>query len=225
MSLLTWHSLVFLIPIVLAAALLVGSALGLAEAEADADADADGDAHAEVDGDADGDAHADVEHDAAPEISLIGLLGVGRVPLSLLVTTLLLAFGGIGLVLEYLLAPYLSLGVAAWIALGVASVLAPVMTGCSARFIARWVPTTETYVTSAGDLVGCVGVVEIGIDERFGIVRVLDAGGTQIKIRCHSTSGPIQRGERALVIDYESSTRDYLVEKEPDFIGQKEQAS
>lgn len=213
MSLLTWHSLVFLIPIVLASALLMGSALGLMDA----------DAHPETDTDTDTD--ADTETDTDTELSLMSLLGVGRVPLSLLVTTWLLAFGGIGLVLEYLLVPQVGLTVGAWIALGVATLLGPIVTGFSARFIARWVPTTETYVTDAADLVGSIGTVEIGIDERFGIVRVLDAAGTLIKIRCHSTTGPIPRGERALVIDYESSTRDYLVEKEPDFIGQKEQAS
>jgi hypothetical protein len=87
------------------------------ESAPDADADADVDAHADIDSDTDMIAHADADHPIGGGVSpsthssfhmvALSWLGVGRVPLSLLLMVLLTSWGVIGFLVNAVIYPIL----------------------------------------------------------------------------------------------------------------------
>src|SRR5689334_5498418 len=101
------YEILFGVPLVAGVLLVLGLALGVADLGGELDMDIDDG----VEGDADG---------------LLVALGVGRVPLSVLLLLLLLSFGGIGFVIYPLLALAVGAGlalVAAWLLAGLGSLL------------------------------------------------------------------------------------------------------
>ncbi|MEZ4221911.1 MAG: DUF1449 family protein [Polyangiaceae bacterium] len=215
MNPLAWNNLVFLIPIALAVVLMFGSATGLSEFGADVDVDADVNVDADADMDADADADADTEHDADGGYSVLTLLGVGKVPLSLLLMTALFLFGGIGLCTSTILSPVLGGNLAGVVALTGAVVGAAVLTGVVARIVARVLPSTETYAGDELDLVGCTGVALLDIGESFGVAHVADDGGALMKIRCRTYEGRIEKGAAVLVTELDPESHVFTVEKSP----------
>ena len=96
MELLQWYNLVFVLPI-LAAVLYIGllaSGLG-SGGEGELDVDHDADLGHDFDA-----AHAHPEAGAHLLGAVLGLLGVGKVPLSILLMSLFLVWGGAGLVFK-----------------------------------------------------------------------------------------------------------------------------
>ncbi len=92
-DLLDWWNLVFVLPITLSVLLLLASAVG-GLGDGDAHAHADMDAHAQVDADGHADHDADADHPLADALKFVG---VGVVPISLLLQAFLLLFGVLGL--------------------------------------------------------------------------------------------------------------------------------
>jgi membrane protein implicated in regulation of membrane protease activity len=101
------------------------------------------------------DVHADVDGD------LLGWLGIGRVPLLMLLVVFLALFGLAGLAIQQFAGP-LSL----WIAVPGAVAAALPLTGLGARGLARIMPGDETTAVSLDDLVGRRGTITIGTARR-----------------------------------------------------------
>ncbi len=203
MAFLTWHTLVFILPLGIGLALLFGSAAGLADFGGDLDVDADADA------DADG------ETETSWFAAALSLLGVGRVPLSILLMTAAFTFGGVGLVVKALFAAALGPNAAAGVALGIALLATPVLTGAAAHWLARLLPSTETYASPMDALVGKTGVATLDISRDFGIAHVTDEDGTQMRIRCRTYDGAIEAGSPVLVTEYDSDQHEFTVAKSP----------
>jgi len=211
----------FVASLALGAFVVLGSLTGLSlDADADADADSDFDAEAEADTDVDAEAEADGEAStgvgtsAAP--SLLSLLGFGRVPLSILLITALVSFGGAGLSLDYALTALVKAPtVRGPLVSALALVIAIITVGVVARAVGRVVRPVETYALPLAALVGCVGVAELDIDRRFGIAWVTDDTGSRMQIRCRSYAERITKGEPVLLTEYDPETRSFLVEKSP----------
>lgn len=198
---LEWQNLVFVLALLLAGVLVLGAALGLVGAGAEAELDVDADADADVDGD----------HDLPA--AALALLGVGRAPLSLLLITLLVAFGATGICLNLLLEPWLgsplARGVLAVLGAGSASMLAG---GAMSRLFARFVPGLESYATEAHDVIGVTGVAEMRITGRFGVARVSDRTGTPLQLRCRAHATDIPKGSEIVVVDFDDERRIYTVD-------------
>lgn len=198
---LEWQNLVFVLALLLAGVLVLGAALGLVGAGAEAELDVDADADADVDGD----------HDLPA--AALALLGVGRAPLSLLLITLLVAFGATGICLNLLLEPWLgsplARGVLAVLGAGSASMLAG---GAMSRLFARFVPGLESYATEAHDVIGVTGVAEMRITGRFGVARVSDRTGTPLQLRCRAHATEIPKGSEIVVVDFDDERRIYTVD-------------
>ena len=198
---LEWQNLVFVLALLLAGVLVLGAALGLVGTDAEAELDVDADADADVDGD----------HDLPA--AALALLGVGRAPLSLLLITLLVAFGATGICLNLLLEPWLgsplARGVLAVLGAGSASMLAG---GAMSRLFARFVPGLESYATEAHDVIGVTGVAEMRITGRFGVARVSDRTGTPLQLRCRAHVTDIPKGSEIVVVDFDDERRIYTVD-------------
>ena len=101
------------------------------------------------------DVHADVDGD------LLGWLGVGRVPLLMLLVVFLALFGLIGLAIQQFAGP-----LPLWIAAPAAAAAALPLTGLGARGLARIMPGDETTAVSLDSLVGRRGTITIGTARR-----------------------------------------------------------
>jgi hypothetical protein len=173
-----------------AVALLVMLGIGTAEAVGLAT----GAAH--FDGQADG----DVGH-------VLGWLGVGQVPLLIIIVVLLALFGLIGITLQQLAATLIGGPVSAWIAGPAAFALALPLLGISARTLARIMPGDETTAVSLDTLVGKRATVTIGAARRGSPAqaRVRDAHGQvhYVMVEPLGDDGSVAAGETVLLVSRE----------------------
>jgi membrane protein implicated in regulation of membrane protease activity len=197
------------------------------DADADVDADVDADAHVDVDADADVDADVDVDADAEQDVhhphhghaaggaragvglgDAMALLGVGRVPLSLVLMILLLAWGFIGFVANQFLRELMP---REWmiplVSLPLAAVGAVAATGLTTRTLARLMPVDESYARRREHLLGEVGEAVFPIDERFGMVAVRDDRGNLFQVACRVEPGrpPIAKGAKVLLVAHDAN--------------------
>lgn len=170
------------------------------------DLDVDGhlDGHGHADGHhGDHDADADAEH-AGGVAGLIHALGLGGVPVTLMLSILILAAWGFCLGALELFGSGSGAGSAGWLSLAaplVALALAVPVTG----FLIR--PLRRFFVSLAAprhrDFLGKVcTITTLRVDERYGQAEVED-GGAGLIVQVRSTgSGRLNRGDRALIFDY-----------------------
>jgi membrane protein implicated in regulation of membrane protease activity len=209
-DLLSWTNLVFLIPLALGVLLTIGNAVGLGDFDLDGEVDLDADVDADVDLDADADLDADGDADADHGGGAFDVLGVGRVPLMVILICLLTSFGVIGLSLNRLLG-WLPTAFAAPAAIWLSLVGSLVVTSRASRWIARLLPSVESYATDAEGLVGCAGKVAMPIDGDFGRATVLDGGGTRHELRCRTDGATLARGTEVVVTEYDAEHHVYTV--------------
>jgi hypothetical protein len=109
-----------------------------------------------VDLDADADLDADLGGD------LLSWLGVGRVPLLMLLVLFLGIFGSVGLLGEQAALDWTGNLLSGWIAVPAAAVLGVPLTSLAARVLARILPQDHTTAISLEDLVGRFARIVIG---------------------------------------------------------------
>lgn len=207
-SWLAWHNLLFLLPIVVGALLAVGAVLGGTDGAGDADGDFDAEADTHADADSDHD------HDVAGHPSLITLLGLGRVPLTILLMLWLLLFGALGVSLKAALgfsSPSVSTAIAAVVSVPVTLVV----TGFVARGLSRLMPSTETYAATKAGLIGLSGTAELEVNGEWGMANVRDEGGALHKLRCRTYGGVVEKGTEVLITDYDPDADFFIVEESP----------
>jgi len=205
---LAWQNLVFLIPLTFGILLMLGALLGFdSNAEADIGHDAGhGGSH-----DAGHDAHHD--HDGGALKAALSILGVGRIPLMLLCTLMALFFGLSGYFMNVALAPAVkSPWVYFWISFAVALVVMVTMTGILARVIGRVMPKTVLHRVNDHDLEGRVGRLVVPADAASGFVDVRDSIGNIHRVRCRTEKDGLPTGSEVLLIEFEASTRTYVVQ-------------
>jgi hypothetical protein len=229
--LLGWWNLIFLLPFALALLYLgLYTASGITFGDADVDHELDVDTDVDADGDLDSDADADADHDldadhdadvahdtdaghdadadsehettAPVHAAMLSWMGVGRVPVSVVLMVLLLTWGVAGFLTNAFLqergawAAVLSIPLAA-----LASVLC---TRGVVSAIARYLPLYETTAKRRHALLGCVGEAILPIDQKFGMAGVRDATGDlyQVPCRIEDSSAPIAKGTKVQLVSY-----------------------
>lgn len=235
--LLEWQHLVFLIPLFFGMLLVSGSLTGLI-----GHGDVDHEFHvAEADHDVAGDADHDVEQDpmhaahvVAPEqhteahghhdlhdrglvAKTLSLLGIGRVPLSIILTTASFLWGGIGMAVSFVVEPVLGIGfVSGGIAVVVAWFAMTVGTGSLARLIARVMPSSETYRITKRDLIGRTGTALFAIaSQSSGYVQVNDHEGNLHQVRVCVRDEEIPKGSTVLLYQYDHEEDLYFARSAP----------
>jgi len=230
--LLSWSNLIFVVPFVLALlylGLYTLSGITFGDADADVGADLDGDADlggdVHLDHDIGGDFHADAEahvdapghvdadadHDAdtpaghGPAIAALQWLGVGRVPVSIVLMVLLLSWGWIGFVTNVILQSRISRASAqVAISLPLAFLGSILFTRLVSGLVARWLPTCETTARRRHELLGSVGEAIFAINEKFGLSSIRDAQGELYQVPCRVDAGQpaLAKGERVKLVAY-----------------------
>lgn len=209
--------------------------LDLAEFDLDFDVDADlgietgvdmgGDIGVDADIDVDVDVDVDVDGAAMPSTSLLitlaGALGLGTVPVTVIVTILTLFAWLVSFVSVFYVTPLVGGGLLVSLLLGVASAalsLPPTMVIIK--------PLKHLFSTQEGPeggrgLVGTVCVVSTSrVDMGFGRAKVADDGaGLILPIRCEDESNRLTHGSEVVIIDFDSDLNSYMVEAYDVFLG------
>ncbi|HJV33217.1 MAG TPA: hypothetical protein VJ694_04280 [Patescibacteria group bacterium] len=226
-----WQNLIFLIPIGFGLLMFLGAAFGGADSDGH---DFDGDAGHDLGHDAghgdghDGgkeagknaprganplDATASETHGFHPVGSFLDLLGVGRVPLTLVLAIAGLTFGGTGYVGNILLSGTgLDAAYFAWITIPGAFVAMTFLTGGVARGINRIMPTSESYNVTQHDLVGRTGTLVLPADATRGLAQVTDRQGNVFNVTCRTDGAELASGQEVLVLEYAADKELFVVQ-------------
>lgn len=220
----SWYNLPYLAALgagLLLALLQLASGFGEGDADADAEVDVDVDVDTNIDMDADAELEIDGEPDIdAPDDALpegggpLAALGIGRIPLMLVLMALLGSLGAVGLLTSTIVAAlangYPSLAFVP-VLLGSLVVALP-LTRLISGGLARLAPRTSTAVGN-NDLVGRAGtVISPSVSQTYGRVSVRDSHGT-----LHTVFAVIERGEplpersEVAVLAYDANQRRFLV--------------
>ncbi len=165
----------------------------------------------DVDVNADVDADADVDTDVEAGDSLLGnvteFMGIGQVPLTVILLILTGTFGFGGWVLNNLVlslfSDYPSLLIIGVIP--VAFVIGIVATSTLGRTLGRLLPAKATSATSYKQLVGQQGqVVSHVVNEQYGQVRVYDLGGNPMTVYAVVDPGKesLTRDQKVVLVEY-----------------------
>lgn len=213
-----------------------GADMGSGGVGGDADLTAgDVDADADLDADADGDVHSHAHHpvvgtpdhitghadDANPQPgflkSTLLWLGVGRVPLSILLMVLFITWGVIGFVTNQFSRPRVDVDwKVAMYSLPAAILGSLLITRLVVRSIDRWLPLDQTTARRRHDLLGFAGVAMYDITERFGMLSLRDDRGELFQVPCRVQPGgrTIAKNGRAVLVAY--NARENLYEVMPE---------
>ena len=232
-----WYNLIYLLPLGTALLYLItyaatGVTFGDVDADVDMDADVDVDMDADVDVDADvdapashgdllgdvhGAAHGDheLDGDGTPSKSLsatvLSLFGVGHVPLSILLMVLFFSFGGIGYVLNDLLAEPIGVPWMVLISLPAAVVGSLGLTMLLGTALAKYMPMNETSAKRRSSLVGSRGVAVFEINASAGVAVVTD-DGDRYQVTARTTDGTVIAGGTEVILTrYDASAGHFLV--------------
>lgn len=163
------------------------------------------------------DADADVHAGGSDPL---GWLGLGEVPLLIVLVVLLALFGLIGLAGQQLAAALLGAPVSPWIAAPAALAAALPLTGSCARALARILPRDETTAIGLDSLVGRRATVVVGSARRGCAARasVRDAYGQVHYVMIEPTDERqvIEEGGTALLVGREGEIFEALVEGGPE---------
>lgn len=200
MDFLAWHNILFLSSLGVGVIIVIGAAFGAVDTgDVDMDVDADIDAHAHFD------AELELDADGASK-GLLSLLDIGQIPFTVLLMVSTMVFGLVGVASSLTLSGALGrdwplLGVVALVLAIVAMVF---VTGRLARLLIKWLPASETHVSTAADLIGTEGKMFTKV---FADVKT-NADVHRIECRSDSELAPDMR---VTVIDYDPETRIYTV--------------
>lgn len=209
MDILAWWNLIFLLPFGLALLYVLLLASGLSLGDHDANPDMDG---------LDGDHDLHDIHSVGVAGAVLGALGVGRVPLPIILTSLAFTWGFTGWACNLVLSrmpvvdaffPLVSIAAAAAVSVG--------FTSLTARALARVIPSTESFGARNHDLVGRLAEARFTITDTFGRAFLYDARGVPHEVSCRVQAGeaPIAGGERVLLFDYDRDRDMFLVCPDP----------
>lgn len=208
-----------------------------ADIDADADVDADADTDADFDGDADADAdtdlnadagdglshHVHIERDASieqgsaevsPLWSLLSFLGIGRVPVSIVLMVLLLAWGAVGFLANQVIRQYVA---EPWhvalVSLPLAALISLMVTGATSNTINRFMPLNLTLAKRKHELLGSIGEVVLPVNGKFGMINVREASGDLHQVGCRLENGneTLPKGSHVKLVAYSAKESMFYV--------------
>jgi hypothetical protein len=200
-----WYNVLFGLSILIGVVFILASIWGM-------DIGGDMDVDADIDADADVDADAKV---SGPDDSFVGkalaLLGLGKCPLSIMMFTASLIFGGTGLLLNVFFAPG-----AAWISVLGAFGAMMIFTRFVSNTVALIIPRTESYGVVPEHFIGMTGKVYLTVSEKFGQIHIHDHHGSLHTLDVRAYPGAIYPvSTQVFVVEYNPETNTFFVEETP----------
>lgn len=197
MELLLWQNLMFLLPLLFAVLYLLVLATG---------GDGDGAHH----GGHDHGGHDVAHHDSEGDLSkALALIGIGRVPLSLFLVTVLTIWGGSGLITNQVV------GIDLWlISAGVAGLMSLFLTGFISSGLGRLIQT-QSYAVGRETLVKQKARSSVLITAEVGEVRLTDTSGTlrHLPARVSPGSDDIPADTEVVLKSYDGATGVFIVQR------------
>lgn len=227
MNLLAWWNLIFELPFLGALIYTLLLATGAVSAEHEADTDVDTDVDAELD--ADGELHHDVPdvvdhhmdgNGAAGLFKVLSVLGVGKAPLSIVLTSLLFIWGFIGWASNFILSGIIaSPGVFVWLSVLLAGVSSILLTRFIANGLGRVMPKAETYGVAQRELLGRTAEARYDITPTFGAALVRDKHGNLHEVACvvRPDQASIAAGSAVVLAEYDAEKGVFMVLTEAGF--------
>jgi membrane protein implicated in regulation of membrane protease activity len=149
-------------------------------------------------------AHIDLGAHGGLGDDLLAWLGVGRVPLLMLLVVFLALFGMAGLAVQQLAADMAGAPLSPWLASAAALAAALPLAGIGARGLARIMPQDETTAVGLDDLLGRRGTITVGTARRGSPAqaRVRDVHGQShyVMVEPHDDAHAIGEGETVLLV-------------------------
>lgn len=211
-----WYNWPFLVPLLMGLFfilidLFVGSVTDFLGLDGSFDIDGDGDVDIDL-SQGEGDGHG---------FSLLQWLGMGKVPISILIEVLFITWGSTGLFINAVGNDIIS----GWgsiltfvPALVGASIVAPFLTRMVATTITRFVPPDSTTSRSAHDFIGDLGVATSPVSSSVGQVRLPQQGGrpeTNLVVKLAVEGETLPSGSQVLIVGYDTARHMHLVESAP----------
>lgn len=196
-----WYNVLFGLAILIGSVFVMASVWGMdVGGEMDADVDADADA-------------------SGPDDGLVSkalhMMGLGKCPLSIMMFTASLIFGGTGFLLNVFFAPH-----AAWISVCGAFGAMFVLTRFVANTVASFMPRTESYGVVPEHFIGMTGKVYLTVSEKFGQLHVYDHYGSLHTLDVRSYKGAIHpAGSQVFIVEYNHANNTFFVDVVPQEIG------
>jgi len=216
-ELLQWWNLIFVLPFIGALFYILMLITGAVSADHDVGLNAGVGTDADFGHDADLDHGTGLEHvhDLEPGMltRALSFLGIGRVPLSIIIISFCFLWGFFGFACNTLLAPILPSVIFVWASMAIAFGVSLSLTRILAHVMTRIIPATETYAVSLEQLVGKWGEAVTTIDDMFGQVQVHDDAGVLHTVQCVIKSGEtkIPRGNQVLLLFFDSTRGVFFV--------------
>lgn len=228
LEILEWWNLVFVLPF-LAGLLYLGLLCVGLVGEHEVDADIDHDISIDVDHDADvgGDLDHGIEHSTevghdhdgehGAFVKALGFLGVGRVPISLVLMSFCFLWGASGyLGNQFFKDVFRHPAFFFWPSLGLALASSVFGTRWLARGLTRIMPSTETYATLPEDLVGQTAEALFLVTSQFGRARLRDRYHNiqDVSVRLADGGDSIPAGSRVVLLRYDATEQAYVVRQD-----------
>ncbi len=208
-ELLQWWNLLFVLPFIGALAYILLLCTGAVAAEHDMGL------HVDSGADLEHDAGLEHIHDIHPGFlsSLLNLLGIGKVPLSIIIISFCCIWGFVGFAGNTILKAMFPPALFIWISLFIALTAAVVFTRNLAGLIGKFMPVTETYAITPEQLVGKWAEAVTRIDATFGQAIVHDDSGVLHTVQCVAKNAeePIPKGSRVLLMIFDKNRQVFIV--------------
>ncbi|HEV2080250.1 MAG TPA: YqiJ family protein [Allosphingosinicella sp.] len=147
--------------------------------------------------------------DVNGDFDMLAWLGVGKVPLLILIVVLLGLFGLSGIILQQIAAAVAGGPLSAWLAAPAALIAALPLTGGAARALARVLPQDETTAVSLESLIGKRATVTVGTARRGSPAqaRVRDVHGQShyVMVEPSADHQSVSAGQTMLLVRREDS--------------------
>jgi hypothetical protein len=135
---------------------------------------------------------------------LLGWLGIGEVPLLILLVVFLALFGMIGITIQQIVAALAGVPMAPWNAAALAFVATLPLLGFSARRLGRILPRDETTAVGLDNLLGKRATVTVGVARRGSPAqaRVRDVHGQMhhVMMEPNGDGDAVAQGETVLLV-------------------------
>jgi membrane protein implicated in regulation of membrane protease activity len=210
MELFAWQNVTFYISLIVGFLLVLGSVLG---GHHEGNAGHEGPTHDGHPGVPDGSHRADATDFFGKALTA---LGVGRVPMTVLLMIASFLFGGAGLIASAVLSPLeLAPALSGLLSVTAAALTTGLLGGGIARLISRVMPTSETYLVSRHQFAGCTGILLVPADASSGYAQIKDREGNVHNIKCRTTGASLAKGQEILVVEYDDDGKTCVVDANP----------